>query len=197
MAKVRGPLASLTAAGRIGPDLAYRGSPGGPTVQAIGPPTSLPSPAQLTAQQRVATAAALWKSTVWTAQDKLWWAVEARMLGRMVSPYNAHLSSAIAGLKTGQPYTPIRIESLRNIVPGQIDVSVWKDTLPGPNLRLERSMGPFGPWTTTTTVQNGGTVWRLTFTGAVVGQRYWLRAKWPVASANSGRTALMYFDCVL
>lgn len=190
MARLTGPLHSLAASGRVGDKLVFRDAVVGPQVVHRVPASGVASAAQTSQRSRFTTARNTWVNTDWTALDRSLWALEAARLSSQANTYNAVIRASLLGQATDPPWTPIRWDHIALLGTTSMRLWVWKDALPAVNVRFQRATSPNGPWTTSTTYFDSGNWWQGVITAPGHAVRYYLRVLWPVASSDSGRSAI-------
>jgi hypothetical protein len=188
MAKVKGPLFSLDASGKLADSIVYLKWKGISDVRSYVIPANPRSPRQQEQRSRMTEAVDLWHTTDFNELDYEAWDLYATIMPSPMSGFNAFIKSYIDARVDGVNFTPLYGGTISNITSAGFTFTIKSDLSADVKLYIGASKTILG--TEITGTYNSGTkTWTFTVTGLAAGAKYYFEVK-STDPDDQGRTGI-------
>ena len=188
MAKVKGPLFSLDASGKVADSLVYMKWKGISDVRSYVIPANPKTEKQQTQRTKLKEAVDIWHSTAFNDLDFEAWDLYASIMPTPMSGFNAFVKSYIDAQVAGKNFTAIHGGTISNITSTSFTFTIKSDLAADVKLYIGTSKTILGHEVAGT--YNAGTkTWAFTVEGLAAGTKYYFEVK-STYPADAGRTGI-------
>jgi hypothetical protein len=188
MAKVKGPLFSLDASGKIADSIVYLKWKGISDVRSYVIPANPRTEKQQAQRSKMTEAVDLWHSTAFNELDFEAWNLFASIMPVPMSGFNAFIKSYIDAKVAGKNFTTIYGGTISNITNSGFTFTIKTDLSADVKLYIGTSKTILG--TEVSGTYNTGTkTWTFTVTGLASGTKYFFEVK-STDPDDAGRTGI-------
>jgi len=188
MAKVKGPLFSLEASGKIADSIVYLKWKGITDVRSYVIPANPRTEKQQSQRTKMTEAVDLWHSTAFNDLDFEAWDLFASIMPTPMSGFNAFIKSYIDAKVAGKNFTPIYTGTISNVTSTGFTFTIKTDLSADVKLYIGTSKTILG--TEVSGTYNTGTkTWTFTVTGLASGTKYFFEVK-STDPDDKGRTGI-------
>jgi hypothetical protein len=188
MAKVKGPLFSLDASGKIADSIVYLKWKGISDVRAYVIPANPRTEKQQAQRAKMTEAVSLWHSTDFNELDFLAWDLYASIMPTPMSGFNAFIKSYIDAKVAEKNFTPLYGGTISNITNSGFTFTIKSDLSADVKLYIGTSKTILGN-AVSGTYNIGTKTWTFTITGLAEGTKYFFEVK-STDPDDQGRTGI-------
>lgn len=192
MAKVKGPLFSMNASGKLGKALVYMQWKGIDDVRSYVVPANPRTTAQMTQRGYLSDGVAFWHDTSLTGDDRVAWDVLAGTLSRPMSGFNAVVQHVINIKLAGQTPVVMSEGSVSSTEAGKAAVSVKATT--GLDVIVKYGERPGSLIYSADLSETTGT-YSATITGLTSGKVYYFQFVVTTTASNLSKTGI--YSCLI
>ena len=188
MAKVKGPLFSLEASGKLADSLVYMHWKGIQDVRKWLIPANPRTSAQQTQRGYLTDAVDLFHATAFNQDDRDAWDLYASTLAQVMSGFNALVKSYVDAKVAGKSFTPLYGCAVSNVSASGFTVTVYSDLSTGVKLYYGTSKTVLGT-EVSGTYESGTKKWTFTLTGLSSAVKYYFQIR-STATDDEGKTGI-------